>query len=217
LNNLKRLGTGHAVRCVRDALGTFDGPVVVMYGDTPLIRPETITRLVDTTQEHHNACTVLTMSPDDPTGYGRVWSENGQVKSIIEHKDCTPEQRKNLTECNSGLYCFCGERLAANIDKIGNNNVQHEYYLTDMVGIYVGMGEPVSTVHVDDYSELLGVNSHLQLADANKVMQRRINEHLMAAGVGMLDPTLCGWVLMSRWPRHVDSSPHHAVGYNTHR
>jgi bifunctional UDP-N-acetylglucosamine pyrophosphorylase/glucosamine-1-phosphate N-acetyltransferase len=189
----ERLGTGHAVRCVRDALGTFDGPVVVMYGDTPLIRPETITRLVDTTQEHHNACTVLTMSPDDPTGYGRVWSENGQVKSIIEHKDCTPEQRKNLTECNSGLYCFCGERLAANIDKIGNNNVQHEYYLTDMVGIYVGMGEPVSTVHVDDYSELLGVNSHLQLADANKVMQRRINEHLMAAGVGMLDPNLV-WV-----------------------
>ncbi len=185
----ERLGTGHAVRVVRDALGGFQGPVVVLSGDSPLLRADTIKDLIQRTMATHNACTVLTMTPPDVTGYGRLdFAEDGSVRAIIEHKDCTPEQRERLTECNSSIYCFCGGRLTANIDKIGNDNVQHEYYLTDMVGIYVGMGEPVAAVHVDDYTELLGVNSRSQLAEANKVMQRRINEGLMAEGVSMLDP-----------------------------
>ncbi len=184
----QRLGTGHAVKVVRDALGGFRGPVVVLSGDSPLVRPETISSLVDHNRAGHYACTVLTMTPPDVTGYGRVYSEGGEVKSIIEHKDCTPEQREQLRECNSGVYCFCGGRLTANIDSIGNDNVQGEYYLTDMVGIYVGMGEPVSSIHAEDYSELLGVNSRIQLAEATRVMQRRINERHMAAGVTMLDP-----------------------------
>lgn len=185
----ERLGTGHAVRTVRDALGGFKGPVVVLNGDSPLVRPETISALVDETRAHHNACTVLTMTPPDPTGYGRVATDAmGAVSAIIEHKDCTPEQQANLTECNSGVYCFCGRRLSENIDRITNDNVQGEYYLTDMVGIYVGMGEPVSAVHASDYTELLGVNSRIQLAEATAIMQRRINEGLMAQGVSMLDP-----------------------------
>lgn len=190
----ERLGTGHAVRCVRDALGSFDGPVVVLSGDSPLLRAETIVSLIERTRLEHNACTVLTMTPPDPTGYGRiVFDETGKVQAIIEHKDCTTEQRQSLTECNSSIYCFCGGRLTVNIDKIGNQNVQHEYYLTDMVGIYVDMGEPVASVHVDDYAELLGVNSRVQLAEANKAMQLRINHALMAEGVSMLDPALV-WV-----------------------
>ena len=184
----ERLGTGHAVKTVKEAVGGFEGPVVVLAGDAPLIRPETIRSLVDATTTGHNACTVLTMTPPDPTGYGRIYRENGQVRAIIEHKDCTPEQRESLTECNSATYCFCGRRLTENVDSIGNNNVQHEYYLTDMVGIYVGLGEPVGTVHCDDTTELLGVNSRIQLAEATKVMQRRINDELMASGVSMLDP-----------------------------
>ena len=190
----ERLGTGHAVRVVRDAIGTFEGPTVVLYGDTPLMRAETIRMLVDETKAHHNACTVLTMKPDDPTGYGRIMrDEAGQLAGIIEHKDCTPAQRETLTECNSGIYCFCGGRLTANIDKLTNDNVQGEYYLTDMVGIYAQMGEPVSTLSIEDQSELLGVNSRGQLAEATRVMQRRINEGLMASGVTMLDPDLV-WV-----------------------
>ena len=185
----ERLGTGHAMMCVRDALGDFQGPTVVLYGDTPLMRAETISNLVEHTKAGHYACTVLTMSPSDPTGYGRIKrGENGEVLAIVEHKDCTPEEQASLTECNSGIYCFCGRRLSANIDKIGNDNAQGEYYLTDMVGIYREIGEPVSALLADDDSELLGVNSRVQLAQVTKIMQRRINEGLMASGVTMLDP-----------------------------
>ena len=146
-----------------------------MYGDMPLVRPKTIRSLVSETRAKHNACTVLSMAPPDPSGYGRIdASDDGAVRAIIEDEDCTPEQRKTLRECNSGLYCFCGRRLFANIDRITSDNAQGEYYLTDMVGIYVGMGELVSVVHADDYHELLGVNSCSQLAVATKVMQRRI-------------------------------------------
>lgn len=185
----ERLGTGHAVRVVRDAIGAFEGPTVVLYGDTPLISTETITALVEETKANHNACTVLTMLPPDPTGYGRIKRDaSGAVTAIIEHKDCTPEEQKELTECNSGIYCFCGSRLTANIDKIGNDNAQGEYYLTDMVGIYSEMGEPVSAICASDFTELLGVNSRRQLAVATKIMQERINGRLMDEGVTMLDP-----------------------------
>ena len=185
----ERLGTGHAMMCVLDALGSFEGPTVVLYGDTPLMRAETISNLVDETRTHHNACTVLTMSPADPTGYGRIKrDEQGNVLAIIEHKDCTSEEQATLTECNSGIYCFCGRRLTENLRKIGNDNAQGEYYLTDMVGIYREMGEPVSALLASDDSELLGVNSRVQLAQVTKIMQRRINESLMASGVTMLDP-----------------------------
>jgi bifunctional UDP-N-acetylglucosamine pyrophosphorylase/glucosamine-1-phosphate N-acetyltransferase len=190
----ERLGTGHAMMCVRDALGDFEGPTVVLYGDTPLMRAETIKNLVEHTTAGHFACTVLTMSPADPTGYGRIKRDaEGNVLAIVEHKDCTPEERATLTECNSGIYCFCGRRLSENIDKIDNNNVQGEYYLTDMVGIYRQIGEPVSALLAEDDSELLGVNSRVQLAQVTKIMQRRINEGLMAAGVTMLDPSMV-WV-----------------------
>ena len=186
----ERLGTGHAIQCVRDALGDFQGPTVVLSGDSPLVRPETVRSLVEHNKDGHYACTVLTMAPPDPTGYGRIsYAEDGSIQAIIEHKDCTPEQREQLGDCNSSIYCFCGRRLSENISKLGCQNVQGEYYLTDMVGIFVGMGEPVSSVRCEDFSELLGVNSRSQLAEATRVMQMRINEGLMAEGVTMLDPT----------------------------
>ena len=186
----ERLGTGHAVRCVRDAIGEFRGPTVILYGDTPLVKPQTIRALVEQNRANHNACTVLTMTPPDPTGYGRIKrAADGSVVAIVEHKDCTPEEQATLTECNSGMYCFCGGRLTQHIDKIGTNNAQGEYYLTDMVDIYVGMGEPVSALLADDFGEMLGVNSRSQLATATKVMQARINEQLMDQGVTMLDPS----------------------------
>lgn len=190
----QRLGTGHAVRCVRDAIGSFVGPTVVLTGDTPLVRAQTIRDLIDETRNNHNACTVLTMRPSNPFGYGRIRrSADGSVQAIVEHKDCTPEEQQTLTECNSGIFCFCGKRLTENIDKIGTNNAQGEYYLTDMVSIYVEMGQPVSAVCADDYREMLGINSRIQLAEATKVMQLRINEQLMAEGVTMLDPNTV-WV-----------------------
>lgn len=184
----ERLGTGHAVRVVRDAIGGFEGPTLVLYGDTPLMRPETLRELVDHTKASHYACTVLTMNVPDPSGYGRiVRDEAGEICAIVEHKDCTPEQLA-ITECNSGIYCFCGSRLTANLNKIDNNNAQGEYYITDMLGIYKQMGEPVSAIPAADYTELLGVNSRGQLAEATAIMQKRINDRLMAEGVTMLAP-----------------------------
>lgn len=186
----ERLGTGHAMRVVRDAIGAFEGPTIVLYGDTPLIRAETIAALVEENRAHHNACTVLTMLPPDPTGYGRIKRDTaGGLEAIIEHKDCTEEERERLTECNSGIYCFCGGRLTANIDKLTNDNAQGEYYLTDMVGIYREMGEPVAALCADDYAELLGINSRSQLAVATRIIQNRINMRLMDEGVTMLSPT----------------------------
>lgn len=184
----ERLGTGHAVKVVRDACTAFSGPVVVLNGDLPMVRPETIQALIEARKSEHAACTLLTMTPPDPSGYGRVVLDDTQVQAIIEDKDCTPEQRAQLLECNAGAYCFCGRRLTSAIDRLSCDNTQGEYYLTDMVGLYVGMGEPVSAVHCDDYEELLGVNDRIQLAQVTKLMQLRINRAHMAAGVTMLDP-----------------------------
>lgn len=185
----ERLGTGHALRTALEATDVSEGTVVVLYGDSPLLRGETVRALVDRVEDGGEAACVLTMEPPDPTGYGRVdFDEDGQVRSIIEHKDCTEEQRERLRECNSGVYAFDARELRRHIGEIGCDNVQGEYYLTDMVEILRRAGLAVTAVHCDDYSELLGVNSRVQLAQATKVMQRRINEAHMEAGVTMVDP-----------------------------
>ncbi len=186
----ERLGTGHAVQVVCETFGGLSGPVVVLTGDSPLIRSETITELIKHNKAHHFAATVLTMIPPNPQGYGRiVFGTDGTIKEIIEDKDCTSRQRKELSECNSGIYCFCGRRLSQNISRLTCDNAQDEYYLTDMIGIYRSLGEPVSSIPCCDYTELLGVNSRVQLAEASRAMQMRINTAWMDAGVTMLDPS----------------------------
>ncbi|MDD4380888.1 MAG: bifunctional UDP-N-acetylglucosamine diphosphorylase/glucosamine-1-phosphate N-acetyltransferase GlmU [Atopobiaceae bacterium] len=189
----ERLGTGHAVRCALDSVGTLTGTVVVMYGDTPLVRASTIKALADRVTTGDTAAAVLTMSPSDPSGYGRIKLDGDQVTAIIEDKDCTPEQRTSLTECNSGVYAFDASQLTAHIGEIGRDNAQGEYYLTDMIEILRKAGRTVCSVHVDDDTEMLGVNSRSQLADATRIMQGRINASLMDEGVTMLDPSLV-WV-----------------------
>lgn len=190
----ERRGTGHACRVALEATGVHEGTVVVLYGDSPLLRPETISELVSCAGRGDDAAALLTMTPPDPSGYGRiVVDDRGAVEAIIEDRDCTPEQRAELSECNPGVYAFDGAALSAHIDEIGCDNAQGEYYLTDMVAILRGHGLGVRAVHCDDYAELLGVNSRGQLADATRVMQRRINERLMDEGVSMLDPSTV-WV-----------------------
>jgi bifunctional UDP-N-acetylglucosamine pyrophosphorylase/glucosamine-1-phosphate N-acetyltransferase len=190
----ERLGTGHAVRCALSAAGALEGTVVVMYGDTPLVRPTTISDVAARVANGDQAAAVLTMTPADASGYGRVeLNDEGQVISIIEDKDCTPDQRERLLECNSGVYAFGAHQLTAHIDQIGHDNVQGEYYLTDMISILRGAGQKVCSVHVDDDTEMLGVNSRSQLAEATRIMQGRINGALMDSGVTMLDPALV-WV-----------------------
>lgn len=190
----ERLGTGHATRVALESAQIREGTLVVLSGDSPLLRGATIASLAALVENDGAKAAVLTMTPPDVSGYGRVLlDEQDIVQAIIEDKDCTPEQRATLLECNSGVYAFDAAALAAHIGELINDNVQHEYYLPDMIAILRAHGLAVRSVHCDDATELLGVNSRSQLADATKVMQERINARLMDAGVTMLDPSLV-WV-----------------------
>ncbi len=185
----ERLGTGHAVKIALEACGVDAGPVVILNGDLPLIEPETIRRFADAVATGATAASVLTITPPDPFGYGRIaLDETGEVERIIEQKDCTPAQAATLLECNAGCYAFDGAALAAHIGEIGHDNAQNEYYLPDMVEILKRAGERVSVFHCDDYREGLGVNSRAQLAELTAIARDRINERHMAAGVTIIDP-----------------------------
>lgn len=189
----RQLGTGHAVMCARDALQSLSGSLVVLSGDSPLLRPETIRRLVDARVTTGAAAVVLTAELDDPTGYGRiVRDEGGGLDAIIEHKDLAAGQDA-IREVNTGTYCFDAGVLFEHLDRLGNDNAQGEYYLTDMIAVFRAEGLTVEGITTDDPLETLGVNSRVQLAEAGKVLQRRINRAHMLAGVTMTDPELV-WV-----------------------
>ncbi len=185
----ERLGTGHATRVAIEAAHVTEGPVVILNGDLPLIEPETIRAFADTVSGGEHACAILTCTPPDPFGYGRVeLAGDGSVTRIIEQKDCTPEQDAELLECNAGCYAFDGALLSAHVSEIGCENAQHEYYLPDMVEILRSHGHSTTITHCADYVEGLGVNSRVQLAELSALAQEKINRNLMASGVTMLDP-----------------------------
>lgn len=190
----KQLGTGHAVMCARDALAGFEGSLVVLSGDTPLLQPETISGLIAMRETSGAALTLLTTNLAAPTGYGRIIRSmhDGGVAAIVEEKDCSAEQRA-ITEVNTGTYCFDAAVLFAHLDRLGTDNAQGEYYLTDMVEVFRNEGLTVSASVADDPAETMGVNSRVQLAEATKVMQHRINRAHMLEGVTMTDPDLV-WV-----------------------
>lgn len=190
----ERLGTGHAVRVALEATGIDAGPVVILNGDLPLIEPETVRAFAESVADGGHAASVLTMTPPDPHGYGRIeLAEDGTVARIVEQKDCTPEQDARLLECNAGCYAFDGALLAAHVSEIGNDNAQGEYYLPDMVEILRGHGHATTIVHCEDYREGLGANNRVQLAELAALARDRINERLMLDGVTMLDPATT-WV-----------------------
>ena len=185
----ERLGTGHAVRVTLEATGICEGPVVVLNGDLPLIQADTVRMFAETVADGSLAATVLTMTPPDPFGYGRIQLDaDGVVERIIEQKDCTPEQDAQLLECNAGCYAFDGALLAAHIGEVTNDNAQSEYYLPDMLEILKRHGHGVSIFHCDDYRDGLGVNSRVQLAELTAIARDRINERLMTEGVTFIDP-----------------------------
>ena len=185
----ERLGTADATRVAIEAAGVSEGPVVVLNGDLPLIEPETIRAFAQSVSSGEHAAAILTMTPPDPFGYGRIeLAEDGSVTRIIEQKDCTPEQAARLLECNAGCYAFDGALLARYIGEVGNQNAQSEYYLPDMVEILRAHDHATTITHCEDYREGLGVNSRIQLAELSALAQAKINEGLMASGVTMLDP-----------------------------
>ncbi len=189
----QQLGTGHAVMCAREALGGQAGSLVVLSGDTPLMTPDTIAGLIAMRETSGSAVTLLTTHLPDPTGYGRiVRNRDGEVERIVEEKDCTPEERR-ITEVNTGTYCFDSAVLFAHLDRLTTANAQGEYYLTDMIVVFKSEGLTVSATATDDPLETLGVNSRVQLAEATKVLQARINRRHLLEGVTMIDPDLV-WI-----------------------
>lgn len=182
-----RLGTGDAVNAARELFVGATGSVIVTYADCPLVTPETLKKLVEARESSNSAVSVLTTEFDDPTGYGRiVRDESGNIVRNVEEKDCTDEQRK-IKECNTGFYCFDVETLFEALSKVTNDNAQGEYYLTDTLEILSNEGKKVTSVSAEDKTELLGVNSRVQLSEATKIMQHRINKKHMEAGVTMWD------------------------------
>ena len=180
----EQLGTGHAVQQVIPALAGFEGNLLVLNGDVPLLRPETIAKMVQTHVDNNNAATILTAQFDDPTGYGRVFCDDNYIVSeIIEHRDCTPDQRNNK-RINSGIYCFNWPKLMTVLPHLKSDNDQNEYYLTDVVKDLA----PVMALDVDDIEEISGINNRKQLSDAATVLQDRIKDELMLSGITMINP-----------------------------
>ena len=180
-------GTGHAVQQLLDPLANFEGELLVLNGDVPLLRAETIDQLVSTHRSSGAQVTLLTARLDDPTGYGRVFAdEQGAVSSIIEHRDCSEEQRcNNLT--NAGIYCFNWTALAEVLPKLSTDNDQGELYLTDTVAMLT----KAMHVEVADPDEVNGINNRQQLAQCETMLQERLRHHWMAEGVTFVDPASC--------------------------
>jgi len=183
----EQLGTGHAVLCAREAVGR-GGMVLILCGDTPLLRPATLLSMADAHRREGRCLTVMTTMLDDPTNYGRVISaDGGGITGIVEEKDADDEQRR-IREVNAGIYCVDGDFLFSALERVGTDNTQGEVYLTDIVAIAVADGRSVGKFVCGDPAEITGVNSRVELAAATKVMQGRRNRELMAAGVTMIDP-----------------------------
>jgi bifunctional UDP-N-acetylglucosamine pyrophosphorylase/glucosamine-1-phosphate N-acetyltransferase len=181
-------GTGHAVACARRAVVDEYGLLMVLYGDTPLLSAATLLRLRDLQAGSDAAATLITTTLDDPSGYGRVLTaEDGTVRAIVEEKACTAEQRK-IRVINSGIYCFRAELLWKHLGEIAPENPAGEYYLTDMAEILAKHGHQVRAMHVADSSELMGINTRIELADADRALRRRKADELMLSGVTIERP-----------------------------
>jgi bifunctional UDP-N-acetylglucosamine pyrophosphorylase/glucosamine-1-phosphate N-acetyltransferase len=188
----EQLGTGHAVNSAREFLENEDSTLLVLSGDVPMIRAETLAALV---QKHHThrgkgaACTILTVNLGDPTGYGRIVRDaEGLFDKIVEQKDASDEE-KTIKEINSGIYCFNTKKLYEALTRVKNNNAQSEYYLTDVPSLLRAEGEDIAIYRHNDVHEIEGINNRVQLADMERTLCRRTISRLMLDyGVTFIDP-----------------------------
>ncbi|MCP9830790.1 bifunctional UDP-N-acetylglucosamine diphosphorylase/glucosamine-1-phosphate N-acetyltransferase GlmU [Synechococcus sp. HJ21-Hayes] len=180
-------GTGHAVQQLLEPLAGFQGDLLVLNGDVPLLREQTIQQLLTQHRASGAAVTLLTARLADPSGYGRVFADAaGTVSAIVEHRDCSDEQRLNSLT-NAGIYCFNWPKLAEVLPKLTTDNDQGELYLTDTVA----MLSPAMHLEVADAEEISGINDRIQLAQCEAVLQDRLRKHWMAEGVTFVDPSSC--------------------------
>ena len=184
VTQVEQLGTGHAVQQLIPHLNGYQGDVLVLNGDAPLLRQSTLHQLVQTHQQSGNAATLLTANLPNPQGYGRVFCDrNNLVSQIIEDRDCTAAQKQNR-RVNAGIYCFNWPQLAQALPQLSTNNDQEEYYLTEVVDYL----DRVMAVDVADHSEITGINDRKQLSTAYNILQARIKDYWMKAGVMMIQP-----------------------------
>ncbi|MCY4056298.1 MAG: bifunctional UDP-N-acetylglucosamine diphosphorylase/glucosamine-1-phosphate N-acetyltransferase GlmU [Cyanobacteria bacterium MAG CAR4_bin_6] len=205
-------GTGHSVQQLLEPLAAFTGTLLVLNGDAPLLRSATLRRLV---QHHHrsgSAATILTARLENPHGYGRVFCDDRQrVTAIVEDRDCTDEQRRNRL-VNAGVYCFHWPSVAAVLPRLKAENQQGELYLTDAVGLL----DSATQLMVEDGTEISGVNDRGQLAACEQVLQQRLRQQWLAAGVSFLDPASCSLSPGTRFGRDVVVAPQtHFRGSNS--
>lgn len=183
-----QLGTGHAVLAAQPHIPRESGAVMILCGDTPLIRTETLQEMYDLHNQNGSGLTLLTTVLEDPTNYGRILcTEKGHITGIIEQKDASDEQRA-IREINAGIYCVEKSFLFSALQKVGTDNSQGEVYLTDIVAIAVESGIKVEKFVTNKPLDVLGVNSRIELADAHQELQQRRNRELMLQGITMLHP-----------------------------
>lgn len=181
-------GTGHAVACAAPRFNDFSGRVLILCGDVPLIRAETLRDLLRRHEESRATVTVLTACLADPFGYGRIIKNTSDaVTAIVEEKDATPDQRA-VNEINSGIYCVEADFLFEAVARLGSDNAQGEYYLTDIIRMAVEQGLTCAAHPVSDPLEVMGINDRVQLAEAESALRKRINETHMREGVTLKDP-----------------------------
>ena len=180
----EQLGTGHAAQQLLPYLEGFTGDLLILNGDVPLLRSNTIKQLLETHQSHKNAATLLTAQLPNPQGYGRFFCDGqNRLQQIVEDRDCTAAQKKNR-RINAGVYCFNWPQLEKVLPQLQTNNDQKEYYLTDAVNYL----NPVMVLDVEDYQEILGINDRKQLASAYEILQTRVKDAWMSAGVTLINP-----------------------------
>lgn len=183
----KPYGTGYAVMCAENYV-CDDDSVLVLCGDGPLIKAETIKNFMQYHNEGKFAISILTCILDDPSGLGRIIrKDDGTVEKVVEHKD-TDDDQKKISEINSGILCFNGKLLKEALKKLDTNNSKNEYYLTDTIKIINDMGYRIGAYVLDDDNEIKAVNDRVQLAEVTKIMQNRINENHMRNGVTIINP-----------------------------
>jgi bifunctional UDP-N-acetylglucosamine pyrophosphorylase/glucosamine-1-phosphate N-acetyltransferase len=184
----EQLGTGHALRQTEEILKDFPGDVLVLHADVPLLRVETLQRLVETHQHSGAMATLLTAVMEQPGRLGRVIRESGgNVVRIVEALDATEEERA-IHEINTGTYCFQASFLYPALQNLTSDNVKGEYYLTDVIGAACRAGLPVHAVQTDDWREAIGIDSKADLARAEAIIRQQVLERLMANGVTIIDP-----------------------------
>jgi len=184
----EQLGTGHAVKQAESYFADYDGPVLILYGDTPLLRKKTIKEFVKKHQQSNSDLTVMTAIFDEPEGYGRiVKDEEGNLTAIVEEKDADVETRR-IKEINSGVNCIDSSLLRDFMANMNNDNAQQEYYLTDIIEFAVKKDKKINTYIVQDSDEIIGINTRKQQAEAEKILRKRIIDQHLANGVTIIDP-----------------------------